>query len=197
MPLNSSPKQIRKCSPLIRAGAAQNVCAWSAHGWRMVGGMAQTAFCLKVGLRPGHVRPDLHADPFHLFEIFNTHSPPFTTSRGPNPCSSCGQVPALWPNAKVSKACEERLITSKLHMKCKACQAKNVPKISYAKGGVRFRALFDDIGASRLAPPFCTKFQWYISRDTSQQDLGANIPLTFLVLTFWALPCWLFPLLLA
>ena len=35
-------------SPLIRAGPAQNVCSWSAHGPRMVRGVGRTAFFLKV-----------------------------------------------------------------------------------------------------------------------------------------------------
>ena len=63
-------------SPLIRAGPAQNVCSWSAHGPFMVGGMGRTALYLKVSpaglacgpITSGHSQPATgHPFPFFHF----------------------------------------------------------------------------------------------------------------------------------
>ena len=51
-------------SPLIREGPAQNVCAWSEHGRRMVGGMGRAALYLKVS--PTGLWPAARSRPVEL-----------------------------------------------------------------------------------------------------------------------------------
>ena len=62
--LQKSLEQSVNPSPLIRAGPAQNVCSWSAHGRRHgAHGLIPEGKPCGLGLRPDHVRwPDLHAD---------------------------------------------------------------------------------------------------------------------------------------